>query len=42
MKWNPRRQDLNAWAARAEAVGAFEETRPGKRVALLDLTVERA
>jgi hypothetical protein len=30
------------WAARAEAAGAFEETRPGKRVALLDLTVERA
>lgn len=42
VKWNPRRQDLAAWAARAEAAGAFEETRPGKRVALLDLTVERA
>jgi hypothetical protein len=42
VKWNPRKQDLTAWAARAEAAGAFEETRPGKRVALLDLTVERA
>jgi hypothetical protein len=42
VKWNPRRQDLDAWAGRAEAAGAFEETRPGKRVALLDLTVERA
>lgn len=42
VKWNPRQQDLAAWAARAEAAGAFEETRPGQRVALLDLTVERA
>jgi hypothetical protein len=42
VKWNPRRQDLSAWAARAEAAGAFRETRPGKRVALLDLRVERA
>ncbi len=39
VKWNPRRQDLPAWAARAEA---FVETRPGKRVALLDLAIERA
>ncbi|MEW6038645.1 MAG: IS1380 family transposase [Pseudomonadota bacterium] len=42
VKWNPRRQDRSDWAARAEAAGAFKETRPGKRVALLDLTVERA
>jgi hypothetical protein len=42
VKWNPRRQDLTDWAARAEAAGAFAEIRPGKRVALLDLTVERA
>jgi hypothetical protein len=37
IKWNPRRQDLPAWAARAEAADAFREVRPGKRVALLDL-----
>jgi hypothetical protein len=42
VKWNPRKQDLAEWAARAEAAGAFREERPGKRVALLDLTVERA
>jgi hypothetical protein len=42
VKWNPRRQDLADWAARAEAAGAFVERRPGKRVALLDLTLERA
>ena len=42
VKWNPRRQDLATLAARAEGAGAFEETRPGKRVARLDLTVERA
>jgi hypothetical protein len=42
VKWNPRQQDLAAWVARAEAANAFQEMRPGKRVALLDLTVERA
>jgi hypothetical protein len=42
VKWNPRRQDLTAWAGRAEAAGAWVESRPGKRTALLDLTVERA
>ncbi len=42
VKWNPRRQDLTAWAARAEAAGAWVERRPGQRVARLDLTVERA
>ena len=41
-KWNPRKQDKPAWVARAEAAGAFVETRPGKRVALLSLGVERA
>lgn len=40
-KWNPRRQDKAAWVARAEAAGAFVETRPGKRVACLSLEVER-
>jgi hypothetical protein len=42
VKWNPRKQDLAAWVGRAEEANAFEETRPGKRVARLDLTVERA
>ena len=39
--WNPRTQDKAAWVARAEEAGAFKEVRPGKRVALLDLQVER-
>jgi hypothetical protein len=41
-KWNPRKQDASAWVAKAEAAGVFQETRPGKRVGLLDLEVERA
>lgn len=42
IKWNPRRQDKDAWIAQAEASGAFVEKRPGKREALLSLPVERA
>ena len=41
-KWNPRKQDKHAWGVKAEAAGVFQETRPGKRVGLLDLSVERA
>jgi hypothetical protein len=41
-KWNPRTQDKTLWVARAEDADAFVETRPGKRVALLSLDVERA
>ncbi|WP_459830688.1 IS1380 family transposase, partial [Hydrogenophilus islandicus] len=41
-KWNPRKQDRTAWVKRAEEANAFEVTRPGKRVGLLDLQVERA
>lgn len=41
-KWNPRRQNKAAWVAQAEAAGAFVQARSGKRVALLDLQVERA
>ena len=41
-KWNPRKQDKDAWVAKAEAAGSFVETRPGKRVGLLSLIVERA
>lgn len=42
VKWNPRPQDVATWLARAEGANAFQATRPGKRVALLDLTLERA
>jgi hypothetical protein len=41
-KWNPRKQDKSAWVAQAEAAGVFQETRPGKRVGLLEIAVERA
>lgn len=41
-QWNPRKQDKAAWVMKAEAAGTFTETRPGKRVGLLDLEVERA
>lgn len=41
-KWNPRKQDKESWVARSDAAGAFVETRAGKRVGLLDLTVARA
>jgi hypothetical protein len=41
-KWNPRKQDKAAWVKRVEDAGTFAEIRPGKRVGLLDLEVERA
>ena len=41
-KWNPRRQNKVSWVSQAEAEGAFIETRPGKRVALLSVKVKRA
>lgn len=41
-KWNPRKQDKATWVKRTEQAGVFQETRPGKRVGLLDLQVERA
>jgi hypothetical protein len=41
-KWNPRRQDKGQWVRRVEAAGAFTEVRPGKRVGLLDLPIERS
>jgi len=41
-KWNPRKQDKAAWIARAEEAAAFVETRPGKRVGLIFVDVERA
>jgi hypothetical protein len=41
-KWNPRRQAMADWVNRADAAGAWREERPGKRVALLDLEIERS
>lgn len=41
-KWNPRKQDKESWVARTEEAGTFVQTRAGKRVGLLDLTIERA
>jgi hypothetical protein len=41
-KWNPRRQDKPSWVTKVEQAGAFTESRPGKRVGLLDLQIERA
>ncbi len=40
-KWNPRKQDRRAWVERAESANVFTEQRLGKRVALLDETIER-
>ncbi len=42
VKWNPRKQALSDWLARADQAQAWTQTRLGKRVALLDLSVERA
>jgi hypothetical protein len=42
VKWNPRRQDKAAWVARADAAGVWVQSRPGKRVGVLSLQVERA
>ncbi len=42
VKWNPRKQKIEEWVARANEAKAWVDVRPGKRVALLDLQVERA
>jgi hypothetical protein len=42
VKWNPRKQSMANWSARATEAGTWVEARPGKRVALLDLTVKRS
>ncbi|MFQ5652808.1 MAG: IS1380 family transposase [bacterium] len=41
IKWNPRKQDLNQWLEYAEEHGRWSEPRPGKRVALFDVTEKR-
>ena len=42
VKWNPRKQVMADWVARANEADTWREERTGKRVALLDLTVERS
>ena len=42
VKWNPRKQVMADWVAHATEADAWVETRQGKRVALLDLTVKRS
>jgi hypothetical protein len=42
VKWNPRKQTMTDWIARADQAQAWSSPRPGKRVALLNLSVERA
>lgn len=43
VKWNPRKRKKEDWVAHADQAGAlWRETRPGKRVALFDLTIGRA
>lgn len=41
-KWNPRKQDKAAWVRRVEQARAFVQTRPGKRVGLISIEVERS
>jgi hypothetical protein len=40
IKWNPRRQDLGAWLARAEQQAEWRHPRAGKRVGVFCETVE--
>jgi hypothetical protein len=41
IKWNPRKEDPQAWLAYAEENARFTQPRPGKRVAIFDYTVTR-
>jgi Transposase DDE domain group 1 len=40
MKWNPRRQNLGAWLARAEKVATWSTPREGKRIGIFSEMVE--
>lgn len=40
IKWNPRRQDLDAWLKRAEAAAEWSVPRKGKRVGIFSEVVE--
>ena len=43
VKWNPRKRKSEDRIAQANQAGAtWQETRPGKRIALFDKAVERA
>lgn len=41
IKWNPRQEDPNLWLEHAKQHARFTTPRPGKRVALFDVTVRR-
>lgn len=41
IKWNPRKQNKEAWVALADEACVFKTVRDGKRVALLEKQVER-
>ena len=41
IKWNPRKEDPQAWLAYAQENARFTQPRPGKRVAVFDDTVTR-
>jgi len=41
IKWNPRKKDVNHWLEVAEEQAQWEEPRPGKRVGVFEVTVER-
>jgi len=42
VKWNPRKQVMANWVVRATEADAWREERHGKRVAMLDLQIERS
>ena len=41
IKWNPRKQDREAWLAEAEQQGRWSTPREGKRVALFSINRHR-
>jgi hypothetical protein len=41
IKWNPRQESPEQWLADAEAHAEWEELRPGKRVAVFDVHLQR-
>ena len=41
IKWNPRKEDPQAWLAYAQENARFTQPRPGKRVAVFDYIVRR-
>lgn len=41
IKWNPRKKDPEHWLEQAEEHGGWVETRPGKRVSVFEIVIER-